>query len=473
MSSPRNIIASISALVIGGFTTLALNPVLAHAADNTPYYWDVPVTSQAQRDIIAHAGIEMVPAGPDKVTIAVDEAHAQALRDQGLEPTKKAPVYKISPQDRKAPDDTYYGGYHTAQDMLDHARNVATKYPGIAKVYDIGKTWLAGQGQGGHTMDVICLTGSGSSDQAKTAAAPAGCALSPTSSKPRFLLTVQIHARELATGEVGWKWIDYLADGYGTDATATSILNNTEVWVVPVTNPDGVDVVASGGDSPLMQRKNVDNSDTPPSCSVVDGSGQGPGVDLNRNFTVNWGGDSNDPCAETYQGTQGGSEPETQNIQQLYASLFPDQRPSGGGDVPDTATGIMIDLHSYGNYGIIPNNATPTNTAQLRALTTKVVPRGFTVGTDLETVGYSTTGTTTDQAFSGLGLASFTIEIGPNDASNCGGFMPEYSCVTNTFWPELKRSFITAAQSAAAPYKQTAAPDQQVATDKQSDKHAH
>ncbi|MBF6331719.1 peptidase M14 [Nocardia transvalensis] len=434
---------------------------MAHAQDDGPYYWDVPVPSQAQVDIIAAAGIEMVPAGPGVVTIAVDEAVAQELRDKGLEPRKKAPVYKALPEERRAPGDTYYGGYHTAAAMLGHARDVATKYPGIARVHDIGKTWLAEKGSGGHTMNVICLTGMDPSKKAtdeekaaaKLVAQPAGCAMSPSSTKPRFLLTAQIHARELATGELAWKWIDYLAQGYGTDSTATSILDTTEVWVVPVTNPDGVDVTASGGNRPKMQRKNVNNSMTPSSCAVVDASGRGPGVDLNRNFPVRWGGDSRNPCAQTYQGPRAGSEPETQAVQKLYANLFTNQRPSGGGDVPDTATGIVIDLHAFGNYGIIPSNATPRNATQLRALATKIVP-GFKVGTSEQTVGYSTWGTTNDQSHGALGLASLTIEIGPNNTSECGGFMPRYSCVNNTFWPQIKRAFTTAAQSAGAPYKQ-------------------
>ncbi|MFG2188481.1 M14 family zinc carboxypeptidase [Nocardia iowensis] len=460
MSSFRTILASISAVVIGGFSTLVFNPAMAHAQDDAPYYWDVAVPSQTQVDIIADAGIEMVPAGPGTVTIAVDEAVAQTLRDRGLNPIKRAPVYKPLPPERRAPDDTYYGGYHTAADMLRHARDVATKNPGIAQVHNIGKSWLAERGTGGHTMNVICLTGIAkqATDKekaaAKATAQPDGCALSPSSRKPRFLLTAQIHARELATGELAWKWIDYLATGYGTDPTATSILDTTEVWIVPVTNPDGVDVTASGGNRPKMQRKNVNNSATPPSCAVVDGSGRGPGVDLNRNFPVRWGGDSRNPCSQTYQGPRAGSEPETQAVKNLYASLFTNQRPSGGGDVPDTAKGIVIDLHAYGNYGIIPSNATSKNASQLRALAKKIVP-GFIVGTSEETVGYSTTGTTDDQAHGALGLATLTIEIGPNNTSACGGFMPRYSCVDSTFWPQIKRAFTTAAQSAGAPYKQT------------------
>ncbi|QBS39333.1 peptidase M14 [Nocardia sp. CS682] len=461
MSRVRNILASLTAVTVCGFSTLALNPATASGQDDSPYYWEVPVPTQAQKDIIEQAGIEMVPAGPGQVTIAADEATAKALRERGLNPKKGAPVYKSLPQERKAPDPTYYGGYHTAADLLKHASDVAAKYPGIAQVHDIGKSWKAERGTGGHTMKVICLTGIAkkATDQekatAKTTLAPNGCAMSPTAStKPRFLLTAQIHARELATGELAWKWIDYLANGYGTDSTATSILDTTEIWVVPVTNPDGVDVTASGGNRPKMQRKNVNNTQTPASCSVVDGSGNGPGVDLNRNFTVRWGGASRNACSQTFQGPRAASEPETQAVQRLYSSLFTNQRPAGSRDVPDTAKGIVIDLHAYGNYGIIPSAATTKNAGQLRALAKKIVP-GFIVGTSEETVGYSTTGTTDDQAHGALGLASLTIEIGPNNSSACGGFMPRYSCVNDTFWPQIKRAFTTAAQSAGAPYKQT------------------
>lgn len=461
MSGFRKVLVSITAVVAAGFSTLVINPMTAHAEGDDPYYWDVSVPSQAQVDIIDEAGIERVPAGPGTVTIAVDEAGAQGLRAKGLSLTKREPVYKPLPQERRAPDATYYGGYHTASDLLSHARDVATKYPGIARVHDIGKSWRAQNGSGGHTMNVICLTGipkqttDAEKATAKATLAPTGCDLSPSSTKPRFLLTAQIHARELATGELAWKWIDYLAAGYGTDATATSILDSTEIWVVPVTNPDGVDVTASGGNRPKMQRKNVDNSQTPASCSVVDRSGNGPGIDLNRNFTVRWGADSRNPCSQTFQGPRAASEPETQAIQQLYASLFTNQRPAGSRDVPKTAKGVVIDLHSYGNYGIIPTAATPTNREQLRTLIKKAVPSNFIVGTDEETVGYSTSGTTDDQAHGALGLAAFTIEIGPNGGSSCAGFMPRYSCVESTFWPQMKRAFTVAAQSAGAPYNQS------------------
>ena len=46
----------------------------------------------------------------------------------------------------------------------------------------------------------------------------------------------------------------------------TTLLNSTEIWVVPIVNPDGVDVVQQGGNRPYLQRKNL-NAATGSRCS--------------------------------------------------------------------------------------------------------------------------------------------------------------------------------------------------------------
>ena len=47
-------------------------------------------------------------------------------------------------------------------------------------------------------------------------------------------LMSQIHAREITTGDVSWRWIDYLVNGYSTDSTVKALLDSTEMWVVPI-----------------------------------------------------------------------------------------------------------------------------------------------------------------------------------------------------------------------------------------------
>jgi carboxypeptidase T len=421
-------------------TTLLGGTATAQPAD-TPVFWRVPATA-AQAQALTEAGFDVEEGDAGSVDVVGGQAVAAKLRTLGYRPSFRDTVYKELPARTDAlAADTFYGGYRTVTAHENHLAQVASAHPDLATKYTIGQSWKKTKGQGGHDIQALCLTKKQTGD----------CTLSTTSTKPKFFLMAQIHARELSTGELAWRWIDYLADGYATDATAKSILDTTEVWVVPIANPDGVDIVASGGNSPKLQRKNADNSRG--SCT-----GTNIGIDLNRNSTFKWGGDSNSACSETYQGVSAGSEPETQALEKLARAIYPDQRGTGNNDpAPSTAKGTMITLHSYGNDIIIPwgfTQATSPNDAQYRKLGAKyAASNGYLVGTNEETVGYDTSGTTDDFTYGELGVASVTFEVGGSSGS-CGGFLPKYTCVDSTFWPKNKGALITAAKAAAAPYQQ-------------------
>ncbi|HEX2143325.1 MAG TPA: M14 family zinc carboxypeptidase [Glycomyces sp.] len=366
-----------------------------------------------------------------------DEAAAEELRQRGYDLQFLDTVYKDVPVTAQQ-EGTYYGGYRTVDAYEADLQEIAAANPDLARLHDIGDSWLKTEGQGGHDVYAICLTKLADGD----------CETNPDSTKPRFTLMSQMHAREIATGEVAWRWIEKLVDGYGTDPEVTELMDTTELWVVPIANPDGVDIVASGGDDPILQRKNA--NDTNGNC------GSRLGIDLNRNSTFEWGNDSTNPCSETYQGPSAGSEPETQAVENWLRDMHPDQRGENATDpAPADARDVFITLHSYGEYIIIPwgwtDDVSP-NDAQLRELGAAMsASNGYFVGTNDDTVGYSTSGTTDDMAYGELGVASFTFEIGA-DFGNCGGFFPAFSCVDDTLWPENEGALLTAAQAAAAPY---------------------
>ncbi|ONI79764.1 peptidase M14 [Actinosynnema sp. ALI-1.44] len=414
----------VAPLVVSG-TTSAAQP------DRTPYYWQVP---DADERVLADLGFDVEHGVGGAVQVVGDERIAARLRGMGYRPSKFDTVYKeVLPRTQGVGVQSFYGGYHTSAEHAKHVTDVAAAYPALTQVYDIGDSWRKTKGQGGHDIRAICITKKQAGD----------CALSPNSAKPRFAMIAQLHARELATGEVAWRWIDHLTKGYGSDAEVTSILDTTELWVVPIANPDGVDIVASGGNSPLMQRKNANN---PTGCSGATG-----GVDLNRNSTFKWGKAGTSRCGETYQGPSAGSEPETRALEAWFRQLFPDQRGPGDTDpAPVTTKGVMITVHSYGNLIMPPWgwtwNANP-NAAGLRALGQKMAAfNGYTVVAEGDT-----TGTTDDFTYGNLGIASYTFELGTGSGS-CGGFFPQYSCVDSLFWPRNKGAFLTAAKAAKAPY---------------------
>lgn len=114
------------------------------------------------------------------------------------------------------------------------------------------------------------------------------------------------HAREPVslTQTIFYMW--YLLENYGTNAEVTYLLDNTELYFVPMINPDGYihnEVNTPGGGG--MHRKNKRSVGS-----------TNPGVDLNRNYSYHWNETGTTPNVngDTYAGTNAFSEPETQAI---------------------------------------------------------------------------------------------------------------------------------------------------------------
>ena len=126
--------------------------------------------------------------------------------------------------------------------------------------------------------------------------------------EPEVLYTALHHAREPQSMMTLMYFMYYLLENYGTDPEATFLVENRELYFVPVLNVDGYlynqQTNPNGGG---FWRKNRHNNG--------DGSF---GVDLNRNYGYQWGydntGSSPNPSNNTYRGTAPFSEPETQAI---------------------------------------------------------------------------------------------------------------------------------------------------------------
>jgi hypothetical protein len=117
------------------------------------------------------------------------------------------------------------------------------------------------------------------------------------------------HAREIMTVEMTLYFARYLCENYGTDPVSSYLVNNREVWFIPIVNVDGfVYNELTNPDGGGMWRKNR-----------RDNGGDCFGVDNNRNYPFEWvgPGSSTDPCNETYRGPSAGSEPENQAVMAL------------------------------------------------------------------------------------------------------------------------------------------------------------
>ncbi|RLU79287.1 carboxypeptidase [Streptomyces griseocarneus] len=415
---------------------------------DTLVVYRVPTHHAQDAQTLIGAGYDLLERRQgDDLFVMGDPTTAAGLRGLGFAPKAVQSMPRPKPTAHASDaGGTYYGGYHTVDGHYAHLDQVASQHPDLATVVPYGQSWLKKQGRGGHDLKAVCITRKQQGD----------CKLDPNSSKPRFFLMSQIHAREITTGEVSWRWIDELTNDYGKDPDVTKLMDTTEMWVVPIANPDGVDIVASGGNSPVLQRKNADDAQGG-SCGWL---GQ-TGVDLNRNAGTHWGGlgTSPQPCSETYLGPAADSEPENSGLESLFRQLFPAVR-TGTGDsdpAPADARGMMISMHSDASMVLLPWESDHTvhtgNDAALRALAGQLGSMtGYQSGQAGEIL-YDASGGTDDWTYDKLGVASFTIEIGDVDGRGCGGFTPAFSCQDGYFWPKLKPALMYAAQHAVSPYK--------------------
>jgi hypothetical protein len=134
----------------------------------------------------------------------------------------------------------------------------------------------------------------------------------PENTKPQMLFTSMIHSREVSAlmNNIYFMW--YLIENYNTNSAIKELVDNNELYFVPVVNPDGLrwneHLSASGGG---LQRKNLR-----PLTGGTTNTSSNRGVDLNRNFDYFWGynniGSSGTTTSETYRGPSRASEPETQ-----------------------------------------------------------------------------------------------------------------------------------------------------------------
>ncbi|MEV4641264.1 M14 family zinc carboxypeptidase [Actinoplanes sp. NPDC049548] len=405
-----------------------------------PAYYDVTSPSTTAAGLAAdltRRGYDVLE-GPlsHGVPVLATAADAQRLRHRGLTVRYAGPLHQPVAASFRAAAGTYYGGYHTSAGHEAHNQQVATAHPDLVVLRTIGQSWLKTQNRGGHDLQALCITKIRTGD----------CATGSSGGKPKFTLMAQMHARELATGELAYMWIDYLVNNYGSNADVTRLMDTTELWVIPIANPDGVDIVSSNSTRPVSQRKNAHDN----GCS-----GTGRGVDLNRNSSYHWDVNQGTKCSETYPGTSAASEPETQGIQNFLAGIYRDTKPAADFSPATTdTTGTFLTLHSFAELDIYPygwTNSLAPNNDDLRTIATAMSRSNhYDVVHGDGGLNYFAPGATDDWIYGTRGVPGYTIEVGP-DSSGCSGFFPRYSCMSS-FWSLNLPAFITLANAAARPY---------------------
>jgi len=224
--------------------------------------------------------------------------------------------------------------------------------------------------------------------------------------RPKVLHTALHHAREGITVSQMIYYMWYLLENYEHDENIKYILDNSELYFVPVVNPDGYLFnerhFFSGSGELGLHRGNMRRTVTPEGDTFF-------GVDLNRNYGFNFAlnnvGSSNNPRIETFRGPFEFSEPETQAIKWLCER------------VPFK---IAINHHSFGEFVIVPfgDNVTPNQQYEefYNMGRNMTQCNNYKVGENLELLAYETNGSSDDWMFGDVlsknPIYAFTPEIG-------------------------------------------------------------
>jgi carboxypeptidase T len=219
-----------------------------------------------------------------------------------------------------------------------------------------------------------------------------------SATEPAIYFDALHHAREPEGMASLMYFMYWLLENYNSNPEAAYIVNNREIFFVPVVNVDGYvynqTTNPNGGGNWRKNRRN---------------NGSCYGVDLNRNYPYGWGyssGSSGDPCSDTYRGPSAGSEPETQAVRNFILPKNPK---------------IALSVHSVAGRYLNPYGYTDTSIAYeiySEFCSDFSSENNYPYGTVKEMLNYYSSGTTRDWLHS-IGCYAWTPEVGGS------GFWPQ------------------------------------------------
>ncbi len=311
----------------------------------------------------------------------VDDQQFENLKRRGFEVQKipnRAKLYADSLWNATKNSSDPLAAYHTYDELTAELQLAAQTYPSLCRLES------AGNSVQGRDLWIVKI-----SDNVKL-----------EEPEPEFKYISSMHGDEPVGMEMCLYLIRYLLEKYGTVDRVTQLVNNTEIWIMPLMNPDGY--VAH-------RRRNVHD------------------VDLNRNFP--------DRISDPHNITAG-REPETQAIMNLSAAHsfvlsanfhtgallvnYPYDSNSTEAPIytacPDDA--LFIELAKTYSYHNSPMWNSP------------YFPNGITNGADW----YTVFGGMQDWNYVWMGCNEITIELSDNSWPN--------AYLLSTFWQENRESML-------------------------------
>lgn len=337
------------------------------------------------------------------IDILIDHNQLQLLKNNGYNAiisTSESQLKKNLSNGRKLE------AYLTYDEIYNQLLFYTNNYPDICSLYDIGNSLGKDYFEQGYNSyedyqhDIWALKISDNPDIEED--------------EPSLLYDGGHHARELIGPAVTLNFIDHLLTNYGIDHEVTEGIDNNQIWVVPVVNPDGYKIVIDSTE--IWWRKTIrDNNGNQVIDPFLPNWIEPDGVDPNRNYGDYWGGDWS--TVPSFRETYGGPYSFSENCTDALAELMNQHH-----------FVTEISYHSYGEIVLYPWGyssplyQTPDHELynQLASVLANMTPKLTSGNYNHRCSGrYSVfTGGTLDYAYGKHGTMAFLVELGDD-------FIPE------------------------------------------------
>ncbi|MCY4643521.1 MAG: M14 family metallopeptidase [Bacteriovoracales bacterium] len=284
--------------------------------------------------------------------------------------------------------------YHTYNDVLDVIDSLSREYPQIVEVFTLGKTVE------GYDIPLIRIT------HKKNRASDFFV--------PGILFVGSHHAREHLSTEIPLMLARHLAENYEFDESIRELVNSRDIYIVPVLNVDGKLHDIKGRRYKWWRKNRSFNEGT-----------SARGVDLNRNYSYNWGGrgSSKRPRSETYRGPAPFSEPETQAIKNFIETTHNIR--------------ILLSYHTYSELILYPWSSSFDGVGgmdqQIFETMAQDMSRWNNYAPQQSSELYLHSGGTCDWAYGIHNIYCFSFELSPSPWGMRVGFYPGNDIIEPTF----------------------------------------
>jgi carboxypeptidase T len=178
--------------------------------------------------------------------------------------------------------------YHTYEEMVEELQIGQANHSSIMRMYSLGTT------EGDRTIWAVKISDNVQANE---------------SEEPEVLFMAGQKANSLISVEIALYLVTYLTDNYGRNDEVTGFVNEREIWILPLLNPDG--------------HAFIDNETTEWEKNLKDNGDGQTGVNLDRNYGYEFGVDANthnESSSQFYHGESPFSEKETQAVRDFVES---------------------------------------------------------------------------------------------------------------------------------------------------------